>query len=272
MTRVFFDRELETAATFWRVFRRDGITLGFISHDRDLTFGGILHRAAPGMVPTAIRLTSDLSEENAGVEGALSHDTIDESDLAAGLFDEASIEVGIVDWETLDAHTLYTGSLGRIEDNKNSFSGELNSAKSALAQDLVPRTSPTCRAVFCGRGCGLSATRFTSRVVLEQVDADLNQVRVSGLVSEDHLDGQIRFLDGPQTGIAFAIVGVNGDWLALDRPLSAGIASGIAAELRQGCDHTLGTCSSRFDNALNFRGEPFLPGNDLLARYGQGLG
>lgn len=272
MTRTFFDRELDTAATFWRVFRRDGVTLGFTSHDRDLTFDGVRHRAAPGMVPTAIRLTSDLSEENAGVEGALSHDAIRENDLAAGLFDEAAVEVGIVDWETLEKNTLYAGHLGRIEDDRSGFSGELRSAKAVLEQDLVPRTSPTCRAAFCGRGCGLSASRFTSRVVLADVDWDLNRVRIEGLSPDDFLDGQLRFLDGPQTGIAFSIVGAEGEWLALDRPMSAGLEAGAPAELREGCDHTLVTCANRFGNAVNFRGEPFLPGNDLLARYGQGLG
>jgi len=272
MKRVFFDRELDTAATFWRVYRRDGVALGFTSHDRDLTFEGILHRAAPGMVPSAIRLTSDLSEENAGVEGALSHDAISEDDLSAGLFDEAAVEVGIVDWQTLDHSVLYGGTLGRITDDRRGFSGELRSAKSILDRDLVPRTSPTCRAAFCGRGCGLSATRFTSRIVIEEIDVDLNRVRISGISAGDHLDGQIRFLDGPQTGIAFAIVGADGGWLALDRPLSDGLVAGTPAELVQGCDHTLTTCVNRFDNVLNFRGEPFLPGNDLLARYGQGLG
>lgn len=272
MTRVFFNRELDTAATYWRVFRRDGVALGFTSHDRGMRFDGILHRAAPGMVPTAIRLTSDLSEENAGVEGALSHDAIRESDLSSGLFDDAAIEVGVVDWETLEHNVLYFGKLGRIEDDGRGFSGELRSAKSALEQDLVPRTSPTCRAQFCGLGCGLSAQRFTARAVADAVDADLNRVRIVGLSGDEYLDGQVRFLDGPHTGIALAIVGVDGEWLSLDRPLSVELTSGTPLELREGCDHTLNTCSERFNNALNFRGEPFLPGNDLLARYGQGLG
>lgn len=272
MSRVFFNRELDTAATFWRIYRRDGVALAFTSHDRDLRFDGLLHRAAPGMVPTAIRLTSDLTEENAGVEGALSHDAISDSDLAAGLFDDASIAVGIVDWETKENRVLYSGTLGRIEDNRNGFSGELRSAKAILEQDLVPRTSPTCRAAFCGRGCGLSASRFSSRVIVDEVDADLNRIRIANIGSEDYLDGQIRFLDGPQTGIAFAIVGVDGEWHALDRPLSSALTAGTPAELREGCDHTLTTCANRFGNAANFRGEPFLPGNDLLARYGQGLG
>src|SRR6056297_1945439 len=194
--RVFFNRELDTVATFWRVFRRDGITLGFTSHDRTLTFHGITHRAAPGMAPTAIRMTADLTEDSAGVEGVLSHDSIRAADLAAGLFDAAAILVGVVDWETLENHILYSGTLGQVEDNTRGFTAELRSAKRVLDDDLVPRTSPTCRAEFCGRGCNLPAVRYTRRATLNAINFDLNQIRVENVTVDIHVDGQVRFLEG----------------------------------------------------------------------------
>ncbi|KPP94114.1 DUF2163 domain-containing protein [Erythrobacter sp. HL-111] len=268
--RVFFDRELDTAATFWRVYRRDGVALGFTSHDRDLFCGGIMHKAAPGMVPSAIRLNADLSRDNAEVEGVLSHDSIRADELAAGLFDQAAIEIGIVDWELLDWHVLYSGRLGRIESDDRSFAAELKSAKQDLEQDIVPRTSPTCRAAFCGPGCGLSAIRFTSIRTLADLDFDRNRARFASLDAAACINGRVRFLEGPQTGLALGIVGGSGDWVTLDRPLAGGTPLGARAEIREGCDRTLATCASRFGNALNFRGEPFLPGNDLLARHGAG--
>lgn len=268
--RIFFDRELDTAATFWRVYRGDGVTLGFTSHDRDLPFGGIRHKAAPGMTPAAIRLSADLSADSAEVEGVLSHDSIRAGDLAAGLFDRAGIEIGIVDWESLEWRTLYSGQLGRIESDSRSFAAELQSAKKVLERDIVPRTSPTCRATFCEQGCGLSASRFTSLRPLAVLDLDLNRISFSGLDAAKYEDGRVRFLDGPQTGIVFGVVAAANEWLTLDRPLVPGTLPGTRAELREGCDHTLATCASRFGNAINFRGEPFLPGNDLLARYGSG--
>jgi len=269
MPRVFFDRELDTVATFWRIYRRDGCALAFTTHDRDLTFGGMRHLAAPGMIPAAIRLTAELANDSAEVQGALAHDSIRESELAAGLFDDAAIEIGAVDWTSLEHHTLYTGQIGRIEDDEVQFSAELRSNKSLLEQDLVPRTSPTCRAVFCGPGCGLSAVRFTSQKLLEEVDLEGNRVRFAGVDGEAHVDGRLRFMAGPQTGLALGIIDADGDWLVLDRPLVAGTLPGTRTELREGCDHTIATCAGRFANAANFRGEPFLPGNDLLARYGQ---
>lgn len=267
--RVFFDRELDTVATFWRIYRRDGAALAFTSHDRDLAFGGMRHLAAPGMIPAAIRRTAELANDSAEVQGALSHAAIREDDLAAGLFDEAAIEIGAVDWSSLEHHTLYTGRIGRIEDDRAQFAAELRSNKSLLDEDLVPRTSPTCRAEFCGQGCGLAAVRYTSWHRLAAVDLEGNRVRFAGIDGEAHVDGRVRFMGGPQTGIAFGIIDAAQDWLVLDRPLVDGTPAGTRAELREGCDHTIATCAARFANAANFRGEPFLPGNDLLARYGQ---
>ena len=47
----------------------------------------------------------------------------------------------------------------------------------------------------------------------------------------------------------------------------APVEVGCRIELREGCDKRFETCVSRFANAINFRGEPHLPGNDLLTRY-----
>jgi hypothetical protein len=42
---------------------------------------------------------------------------------------------------------------------------------------------------------------------------------------------------------------------------------GALVELIEGCDKSIATCAGRFANAANFRGEPYLPGIDLLTRY-----
>ncbi|UIP07142.1 DUF2163 domain-containing protein [Erythrobacter sp. SDW2] len=267
MTRVFFASELEGVATWWRIERRDGITLGFTSHDRDMMFDGVLHRAAPGVLPSAIRKTSALDGDSAEMQGPLSHDSIAASDLAQGRFDGARVRIGAVDWETLERIQLYAGSIGTVSEEAGGFSADLLSAKEQLAADPVPRTSPTCRASFCGPGCTLSAARFTSEAAVSAVDQDRNAVTFAGIDPQLHTFGSIRWLDGPQIGLTMEVVAVEGDELLLDTPLDSGTVPGMRAILRQGCDHTLATCHARFANAANFRGEPFLPGNDLLARY-----
>lgn len=267
MTRVFFSSELEGVATFWRIHRKDGVTLGFTSHDRDLTFGGIVHRAAPGMLPSAVRRTAGLSGDSAEMQGALAHDSIPEADLAAGRFDGARVEVGAVDWETREHAVLYNGITGAVSREDGGFTAELRSAKAALEADPVPRTSPTCRARFCGPGCGLSAARHTHRAVLVSADPETSRVVLAGPASGLLAAGTLRWLEGPHAGLTMEIVAANGEGLILDAMLEDSLTPGLRVLVREGCDHTLATCAQRFANAVNFRGEPFLPGNDLLARY-----
>lgn len=268
MSRVYFAQELETVATFWRIERRDGVALGFTSHDRDLWFDGLLHRAAPGMVPSAIRRNAGLEADSAEVEGALTHEAISARDLAAGRFDGAHIAIGVVDWDSLDHFVLYRGEIGTISQEEERFTAELHLAKAALGIDPVPRTSPSCRAQFCGPGCGLSASAYTHEAELLAIDEDTGRLSFAGgPPGEALIDGSLRWLDGPQTGTAMNIVGSDGVWLALDAVPVPAPEPGTRALLREGCDHTIATCAARFDNAANFRGEPFLPGNDLLTRY-----
>jgi hypothetical protein len=51
------DPELATLAFCWRIERRDGVCLGFTTHDRDLVIDALRYRAAPGMLPSAISRT-----------------------------------------------------------------------------------------------------------------------------------------------------------------------------------------------------------------------
>ncbi|AKM08126.1 DUF2163 domain-containing protein [Pelagerythrobacter marensis] len=267
MSRAFFARALDTVATFWRIYRRDGVALGFVTHDRDLRFDGLLHRAAPGMVPHALRRTAGLADDSAEVRGALTHDGIAAADLAAGRFDGARVEVGAIDWESLERTTLYTGTIGRVGANAGQFGAELHSAKAALERDYIPRTSPTCRAQFCGPGCDLPPALFTHETALEAVDLEANAAVFSAPEWSRMAGGRVRWIDGPHCGMAMRVLAASAEGLVLDRPLDPALAPGTRAELREGCDRRLATCAGRFGNAANFRGEPYVPGLDLLARY-----
>ena len=269
MSRIWFSQELETVATYWRIYRRDGVTLGFTAHDADLWFEGILHQAAPGMMPAAIRRTAGFEVDSAEIQGAITHDAIASADLLAGRYDQARIVVGVVDWQTLEHQPIYSGVMGAVSDEADGFVAQLQSRKSALQRDPTPRTSPTCRANFCGLGCGLSAARFTHEAVLVSHDVSANTVVLNmDLAAAGAIGGVLRWLDGPYAGLAMGVLGVLGGALVLDSPMDAMMMAGARALVVEGCDHTLATCAERFGNGVNFQGEPFLPGNDLVIRYG----
>ncbi|MCB2060939.1 MAG: DUF2163 domain-containing protein [Novosphingobium sp.] len=268
MSRIWFASELEAVATFWQLLRRDGIALGFTTHDHDLWFGGLLHRATPGMVPSSIRRSADFEPDSAEVHGALTHEAISASDLAEGRFDGAQVRIGLVDWETGEHEILYRGAIGNVTEEDSRFTAELVSRKADLLLDPVPRTSPACRAVFCGPGCNLNGVAYTHEATVAAIDFDANALMLDTAAAPgDLVGGLLRWLEGPHAGTAMRILAEAAGGLVLDTPLDGSLAAGLGVVVREGCDHTLDTCATRFANALNFQGEPFLPGNDLLTRY-----
>jgi uncharacterized phage protein (TIGR02218 family) len=79
--------------------------------------------------------------------------------------------------------------------------------------------------------------------------------------------GRLRWIGGANSGLESAILASEGAQLRLQEPPPFAIAAGDLVEIAQGCDKSFATCRARFANAENFRGEPHLPGMDLLTRY-----
>jgi uncharacterized phage protein (TIGR02218 family) len=86
-------------------------------------------------------------------------------------------------------------------------------------------------------------------------------------VDDRFVMGRLRYLAGENCGLASIILRASGNSVELrERPRGI-VEPGCQIELTEGCDKRFATCVSRFGNAANFRGEPHLPGNDLLTRY-----
>ena len=58
-----------------------------------------------------------------------------------------------------------------------------------------------------------------------------------------------------------------GALIELEAPPHAPVAAGETARLTAGCDKRFETCRAKFSNALNFRGCPHMPGDDVLVRH-----
>jgi len=265
----FLERDLLTIAFCWRLERRDGVTLGFTTHDRDLSRGGLLYRATPGMLPSSISMTDGFDAESLDVEGALTSDAISATDLVAGRWDGASVQVFMIDWEAPEgeALALARGELGEVSIRAGAFEAELRSAVAQLDAPVAEQTSPGCRAQLGDARCRVDMagrTRLT-RVVAVPAE-DVVEVAEAGAGNEYGL-GRLRWLGGANSGLTSAILRSAGAELTLAEPPPFSPAIGDLIEIAQGCDRILATCAGRFANAANFRGEPHLPGMDLLTRY-----
>ncbi|WP_397603315.1 DUF2163 domain-containing protein [Sphingorhabdus sp.] len=267
---AWMEGPLTSVAYGWRLERADGVTLGFTSHDVDVAHDGILLRASPGMQPTTVMQSAGLDKDGLDVSGALTSDDICADDLAAGRWNGAYLEIFLFDWTAPASgkRVLATGELGAVSFTDDAFEAELVGLQARLEKAVAPQTSPSCRARFCDAACGLNSARF--RHLAEVASGDDNRISITAPldVAEGYLAyGELRWLTGPNCGSTAKISGHESTHIYVYSAPFHVPKVGDLIELTQGCDKIMSTCAGRFDNGANFRGEPYLPGNDLLTRY-----
>ncbi|WP_292112338.1 DUF2163 domain-containing protein [Brevundimonas sp.] len=129
----------------WILTRRDGVVLGFTDHDRDLPVGDVVCRAASGWTAGALEGEAGGPCGSLTVAGGLDDEAIRETDVEAGLYDDAVVELWRVDWARPDLRVrLQRARLSRIRRQDGGFVAELEGPLAALER-VVGRT--------CGRGC-----------------------------------------------------------------------------------------------------------------------
>lgn len=251
----------------WLLERGDGFGLALTSHDEAVDRDGVRYEPAPGMTPSAIKREMGLEPSSGEVAGVLTSAAISEADLVAGRWDGASMTLFAANWQdpAEPARPLLRGRLGSIQAKGGEFSADLLGAAAQLSKPVCPQTSPECRAELGDRSCRVDmAGRSLRTVVTGQFGMTLTLDRP---VSDDFRFGTLRAVTGPERGLSHVIIAVEGNEVTLRGAAFPQFESGTAVIIREGCDKRLDTCAARFGNAANFRGEPHLPGNDLLTRY-----
>ncbi|MEO7277498.1 MAG: DUF2163 domain-containing protein [Sphingomicrobium sp.] len=261
------DGALTSIALCWRLERKDGAGIGLTSHDAALIRDGAAFQPSPGMVPAAISRSLGLDAHSSETGGAISSEALDASDLSLGRWDGAQCALTAVDWRMVDAEpiTLLGGEIGSVAIEGERFSAEFRGASALLEDPVCPATSAECRAHFGDRQCRVDLAGRTVRATV--IAASGAELTFDEAFDERFVLGRLRFLSGANCGMTNVILAVSGATIQLrDMPRGA-IEQGCLVELREGCDKRFETCVSRFANAINFRGEPHLPGTDLLTRY-----
>lgn len=261
------DTPLSSIAFCWRVERADGAGLALTSHDGPLTVDGDSYSASPGMVPSATIRELGLDPQSGEVAGALSNAAITETDLLLGRWDGARVTLLAADWTSPEDATirLIAGELGEVDSTGSSFTAEMRGAAVRLDAPACPTTSPECRAQLGDKACRVDLSGRSTRAKV--VQANGTEIQLDTPVGDRFVLGRLRFLSGSNCGVSTPILGAAGDSVTIRDLPRVSVEPGCTVELREGCDKRFATCVARFGNGANFRGEPHLPGNDLLTRY-----
>jgi len=265
-----------TVCRCWRLTRRDGAVQGFTDHDENLSFDGTSFLAGTGFEGSELESRFGLAVTGTEIHGALSDESLNEAGLAAGHYDDAKVELYLVNWSDVAERLLMrSGHLGEVRREGGAFAAEVRGLSARLNEERGRVFAATCDADLGDARCGidLADSKFRGEGGVAAVEG-ASLVRVSGLnaFAPDWLSrGKLTFTTGANAGFAVEIkehrVEAGEVRLALWQQAPEPIVIGDLFVVTAGCDKRFEICKTKFANAVNFRGFPHLPGNDFVVAY-----
>jgi uncharacterized phage protein (TIGR02218 family) len=270
------DSGVTTLARCWIIMRRDGVVMGFTDHDADLTVAGTLCQADTGLTASEATARLGLQVDGSEIAGALTDDSLAESDLAAGRYDAASIEVHLVDWSEPSLNVLLAkGVLGEVRREGTAFTAEFRSLAHRLDEESGRLYTATCSVDLGDARCTVDLANpafHGSGTVSALVGASAFHALGLGSFSDNVFTaGKLTFNSGANAGFVVEVkthrLALEGVLIELWQKPPEPVAASDAFTVTAGCDKRFATCRDRFANGVNFRGFPHIPGNDFVISY-----
>lgn len=259
----------------WKIIRKDGFSLGFTDHDKDIFLHDICFQSQNSLAVNAVENSIGFQSVGAHISGALSSDLISIEDLDAHLYDNATLETWVVNWADINQNFLLDISIfGDV--TKGDFSYHVNVSTMA---SLFDQTKGRYYQIECPLKLGdvqctvdlNSPNYFAYAEVQRIISSSQIIVKASGYNSLWFQSGTLIFVDDHHKTHSLLIkehMQLN-DLATLtlwdNLPTSIPISSQV--QLIAGCNKTLSMCSAKFKNQNNYRGFPHIPGNDILMSF-----
>jgi uncharacterized phage protein (TIGR02218 family) len=272
--QTHLNSDLVNLTTCVHITRTDGVELFFTEHDVDLTISGDLYTSALGFNKSATVNASQLSVDNLELDGFIDSVLITEADLRAGNYDYAEVLFFAVNWADLTDGVikLRRGLIGEvILDDNGVFKTEMRGMVQLYSQNIGEVYSPECRADLGDTRCQVDTGALSITTTITTV-TDIRNYIVSndgGNVDGYFKYGVLTFNDGDNAGFSMEIqnstAGSKNIQLYLSPPTLP--VAGTSVTFYPGCPKTVAVCVSKFDNILNFRGEPYVPEPGVLISF-----
>lgn len=245
-----------------------GFTVRYTSWDQDITLGGNTF--------ASWRIERSKTRVVVGVEV----DTLDvtvfpyPTDLLNGMAWLTAVQRGALDSAVLKVERLFMPSPGdtslgtihmfegRVSDTKASRTEATLNVKSQL--ELLNVNLPRnlyqggCLHTLFDNGCGLNKAAYAvGGTIVAATLTDFNST--ISAPTDNFTLGTVRFTSGANNGVTRSVRFQSGGQFVFALPLTTPPLAGDTFLAWPGCNKMKDTCSSKFNNLVNFRGFPFVP-------------
>lgn len=256
-----------------------GDTLAVTDHDKPLAFdlgdGEATYTPRTGIMPSDLSISVGFEPDDIEITGPLVETATEDwhvtrAMILGGKFDDAVARFFQVNWDDLTAGAikLLKGYVVLAEVQGAKFKLTINSEISKYKQEVGRVITAYCDADFGDARCGYVRTPLAATVA-SVTDETTFSVTFSGSYADDYFNkGTVEFQTGELAGgrpvevLDWSSGGVVTLWTGLPEAPQVG----DTLNLYQGCEKTRTACMA-YDNILNFRGFPDVPGTDQVLKY-----
>jgi uncharacterized phage protein (TIGR02218 family) len=258
-----------TLAQCLKITRADAAVFCFTSHDRDLVVGSQTYLAGPGLEFSGIVFSAGLATDNLELRILYDDAAITRADLLSGKWDNANFELFEVDYTNPNggSNILLTGKTGEAKIGRDQgFVIELRSLKQNFQRPVGAVTQKTCRYRLGDSNCTKPLATFTfSGVPVTAVTSSRQFTASSRTEAAGYFqEGLVTFTTGLNADYSRKVKTFAAGVFELVAPFPFAIAVGDQFTAVAGCQKRLEDCRDKFNNVLNFGGEPHLVGIDIL--------
>lgn len=265
---------VSTLCRLWRLKPKTKDTMRFTDHDYDVILPEGRFKSSRSLEASAINNVVNSLATNLEVTAALGED-ITYLDVLRKVYQGASVEIVLVNYEALGhgEMVLFSGVVGATMcPSKLQAVFSCRSGNELANKPLTERFTPGCRADFGDSRCGFNLDTVRANMTVTSVTASGTGPTAffTQLTNpNNHWNGgKIQWLTGPNAGAVqeVAVSQANG-LVRLFLPPPHAPLVGNTAYIWRGCPKTVDACRA-YGNILNYRGEPYVPGDDFNVKQG----
>jgi len=261
-----------TLAHLLKITRTDSAVFAFTSHVDDVTIDSVDYISAQGLNVSRIENTAGLAVDNLELTTLDDGTLFTHVDVLGGVWKNAKFEIFRYNYNTPSdgLETMMTGMIGEVRLNNGHVVMEMRGLQQFLQQPVGSVMSKTCRARLGDAGCTVDLTPFTytgtiTGVTSSQVFADSSRTEADDWFGY----GLLTFTSGPLTGLTQKVKSwtLSTKTFMLVLPMFRQVTVGTTYTVIAGCRKRLmEDCVAKYGNAINFQGEPHVPGLDEMVK------
>jgi uncharacterized phage protein (TIGR02218 family) len=248
-----------------------GVVYGFTNHDSQIDYLGVIYTPTGGLEQLDSYYTDNA--EVSGTKLKMAYVDVDETLVRAGVFDNADYVVLRVVWDDLslgayehDVGKLGIGTWNEVQMNHESFGFERELVKPLGIQHTAKCPHKLGDALSAEKpgACTVNLTAFTE-TGMSVTGINVQRMKVvvsnSGRSNKFFEHGRVTWLTGNNAGTISPVKNHStggSETINFSIPTKLPIQVGDTFDAVAGCDQTFPQCNVKFNNGINYGGDPFM--------------